>query len=56
MGIDQYTCEKCGETFDFGWSDKEAKKESEELFNADKNTEMVIICDECFKFFMKNFN
>jgi len=45
----QYTCAVCGETFDSGWSDEEAKAELEEDFPDHDITECAIVCDGCYK-------
>ena len=51
---DKYTCAKCGETFDKGWSDEEAETEYGERFAEEKaaNEPREVWCDDCYKILM----
>jgi hypothetical protein len=50
MSANQFTCAMCGETFDMGRGDEEAKAESKERFGLEVSDETHdVICDDCFK-------
>ena len=44
---------RCHGVFDKGWSDEEATKEQKENWGNTPDNEMEILCDECYKDFMK---
>lgn len=44
---DKYECEMCGEEFEFGWSDEEAKQEA--IDNGFDINDCGIVCDDCYK-------
>ncbi len=46
---DTYTCAACSGTFTKGWSDEEQAAAAKELFGTIPVTEMVTVCDDCFK-------
>lgn len=44
-----YTCEDCGETFEYGWSDDDAHAESVENFGVRGDAPgMAIVCHDCY--------
>jgi hypothetical protein len=47
----KFTCDCCHETFNCGWTEKEAKQEAEQ--HGFVNTELSEVCDDCFKKIMK---
>lgn len=49
----EFTCEECGGTFETGWSDEEAREESNALFPGVSVDDMAEICDVCFKEIME---
>ena len=54
--MNEFTCEKCQQTFIKGWSDEAAEKE---FSNAPYNVagdDRGLICDDCFKKFQKWFS
>jgi rubredoxin len=51
MKDNEYKCGHCGNVYEKGWTDEEAKKEAEEIFGKhpdDWNDGQVVICDDCF--------
>ena len=43
----------CGDTFEAGWSDEEAKKEFEKNFGEKvEDNDTCIVCDDCYKILM----
>jgi DNA-directed RNA polymerase subunit RPC12/RpoP len=48
-----YTCDNCKQLFESGWSEDDAQAESERLWGKRDPREMSVICDDCFKLFMK---
>ena len=46
MKINEYQYAKCGGIFEKGWSDEEALKERDELW--EKTNDWAVICDDCF--------
>ena len=51
MKKNEYKCEHCGNVYQKGRSDEEAKAEAKEIFGKnpdDWNDEQVVICDDCF--------
>ena len=49
-----FTCENCGETFEQGRDDEEAKAEYRQLFAHVPETEPTsIVCEPCFEEIMK---
>lgn len=52
---DEYTCERCGGTFECSRSDEEAVAEYEGKFNeAEKAEGKALVCEDCFKWIMTN--
>ena len=52
MNKNEYKCDMCGEIFESGWSDEEAKQEAEDIFGKpvdDWKSGQSIVCDDCFK-------
>jgi len=50
-----FTCARCGETHDKGWSDAEAAAEAQENFPGIDITdpdEAGVVCDDCYKYLM----
>jgi hypothetical protein len=57
METKYFKCENCNNTFEKGWSDKEAKAEMKKnKFDKYPEDEMAIVCDDCYKKLMKIFN
>jgi 5-methylcytosine-specific restriction endonuclease McrA len=49
--IEQYQCASCGGIFEKGRTDDEANEEANDIWgveNASENSDMVVICDDCF--------
>ena len=48
---DEYTCARCGETNEKGWSDDEAEAEYKQNFpdEAEAEVSRALICDDCYK-------
>lgn len=44
-----YTCARCGETNEKGWSDEEAAAEREANWPGFDEADCVLICDDCFR-------
>lgn len=52
-----FTCAKCGLKFKGLQSDKEAEAEMKANFGEDtKKEDCAVLCDDCYKEFMKWFN
>lgn len=49
MTPDEYRCEACGEVFQKGWTDEEAKAEQKEQFGDLTPENIAVVCDECYK-------
>jgi len=47
-----FTCTHCGWTGQSGWTQDDAKKESDELWGDLTNEETVTLCDDCFESLM----
>jgi len=56
MKKNEYQCEHCKGIFIYGWSDKEAKKEAEDLWGDDIGENPAIVCDDCFKFMINEIS
>ena len=58
-GSREYTCARCGETFQKApeaWSSDDAKAESLKLWGkAPSDPDMAIVCDPCFQFVMEQY-
>jgi hypothetical protein len=51
-----FTCERCKQTFEQGWSDEEAIAESKATFGFYPGSEQVgVLCDDCYVEFMAWF-
>lgn len=48
MTNDTFTCSGCGETFEKGWSEEEARNEFAEVFPNMKIEEACLVCDDCY--------
>ena len=46
---EQYTCAACGNTYEEGWSDEEARAEYAEVFPGCSIDEADIVCDPCYQ-------
>ena len=57
MKLNEYKCASCGEINEKGRNDKEAEEEYKKLWpdSYQKNRDVAIICDDCFKKGMKRF-
>jgi len=50
MKDNEYQCEACGEVYEKGWTDEEAQKEADELWNkVALQAGQSVICDDCFQ-------
>lgn len=46
----QYRCAECGEVFEFGWTEEEARAEQEANGWGDIPDDfMGVVCDDCYK-------
>lgn len=54
--MNKFTCEKCNETFNKGWSDRRAKKEYKKAPWNIPGDEIGVLCDSCFEEFKKWFD
>jgi len=49
-----FICADCKEEFDYVWSDEEAEAEAKENFGGNvMETPTSVVCDDCYKSFMK---
>ena len=44
----EFTCALCGETFEMGRDDEEARAEARATFGALPEEELAVVCDECY--------
>lgn len=57
MEPNEYKCAMCGGVFEKEWSDEEAKAEQEDNGWGDiADEDMEIVCDDCYKKVMTQFN
>jgi len=53
MKDNEYKCDACGEIYEYGWTEEEAKKESVKNWGENMDIEneetTAIICDDCYK-------
>ena len=54
LNKNEYKCECCGKIYEKGWSDEEALEESLALWGELDEDNLAIVCDDCFKEFMKD--
>ena len=54
--MNDFTCDKCGESFIKGWSSEEARKEFDNAPYNIPGDEIAVICDDCFNEFQRWFN
>lgn len=47
-----YTCTHCGETYEQGWTEEEARAEAQAAYGDVPPEELSTVCDECHKGFM----
>lgn len=53
----EFTCEKCGGTFEKNAPDDKCREEADINFGKDTMDEMAIVCDDCFrKYYQPTFN
>lgn len=56
LSMNDFTCEKCHQTFNKGWTEEEAEKEfSSAPWNVEGD-DRALICDDCFKEFQEWFS
>jgi hypothetical protein len=48
MSANTFTCYRCGETFEKGWSDEEAEAEARGLLSDAEMDDKVTVCDDCY--------
>jgi hypothetical protein len=54
MAVHEFTCAKCGETYDSEWTDDERWAECVENFGPiEPGTPHDVICDDCYEKFMR---
>ena len=53
MNKEEYQCSACGGVFQKGRSDEEAEQESREIWGEIPQEDKTIICDDCFKSYLK---
>ena len=46
---EQYTCAACGNTYEEGWSDEEARAEYEDVFPGRDIDDADVVCDTCYQ-------
>jgi len=56
MRDNEYQCAQCGGAFEKGRSDEEAMEETHNNFGNIPQEECTVICGDCYKKFMENFN
>lgn len=44
-----FTCDRCHQTFDKGWSDAEAEAEAVEQFGEYAKLPRAVVCDDCYR-------
>jgi len=49
----EFTCAKCGESFESDWPEAEAEKEMKKNFGDVPEEERAIVCDDCYNEFME---
>ena len=47
----EYTCARCGNTYEYEWTDEEALKEMRATYGDLPPEDRAVICDDCFKEF-----
>jgi hypothetical protein len=47
-----YTCDRCGETYEKGWTDEEADAEYAANFPGLADEPRSVICEDCYQAFM----
>jgi nitrate/TMAO reductase-like tetraheme cytochrome c subunit len=55
MKENEYECEVCHNVYEKGWTDEEAREEEADIFG-ENDHDSGIVCDDCFKKIMHNFN
>ena len=53
--MDQYICDRCGETYDKTRSNEDCWKEVDEIMPEAIHDEMAVVCDDCWLEFMEWF-
>ena len=48
MEENEYRCASCRNIYEKGWSDKEARKEMQEIWGEVPEQQRAVICDDCF--------
>lgn len=49
MKNNEYKCAVCGEIYEKGWSDEEAKEELKQNFGDYKEDDCAVVCDDCYQ-------
>lgn len=55
MTPQEYTCARCGETYESGWSEEEMLEEKTQLFGDVSKEECEVLCDNCFKYLIGKY-
>lgn len=50
LGHDEFTCSRCGETFEKAWSDEEAATHAAATFPNMPIEDMAVVCEDCAAF------
>lgn len=56
MKDNEYKCSMCFGIFEKGWTDMEADIEAVELWEGSQLKSTMIVCDDCFKKYMAEYN
>lgn len=49
LKANEYKCAQCGNVYEFGWTEEEAKEECMKNFGTYNVKNMAIVCDDCYK-------
>lgn len=52
----EYKCAECGNVYEFGWSDEEARAEAAKNFGESVAEHGAIVCDDCYNKIMEVHN
>lgn len=50
-----YTCERCHQEFEYGWTEEEATAEADALFGPLDPDDIAIVCDDCYQAMAQEF-
>lgn len=49
----EYQCSECGEVYENGWTEEEAREEALKNFGKDDVSNMAVVCDDCYNEIIK---